>query len=78
VAADCNSWRRFTKPVFLRTLKGERIDVWVRKDRQPGRHFADQGTDPGTLGMDLTGRERLTYEVDADTEALETTSARAK
>ncbi len=50
--------------------------MWARKDGRAGRHFADQGTDPDTIGIsDANAREKVTYEVVDDTEVLETTAA---
>jgi hypothetical protein len=66
----------FSKPVMKRPLNpGDRVDVWVRDGGKPGNHFAQPGTDPRTLGIDLEGRHLERYEVTEPIEVMDTAAA---
>lgn len=64
------------KPVLQPTLKQkERVEVWVIKGSQAGRHFTRPGTDPYTLGIVVEAREKQVFEIQEDVEVIETTAA---
>jgi hypothetical protein len=66
------------RPIAAVTLKrGQKLDYWMTEGSKAGGYFTYAGTDPQTLGLDLSNRVKRAFEVTGDLEVIEAVAARA-